>query len=202
MGYGRAGWYSYDQLDMKGRSADRILPEHQQLAVGDLLPTDPGGGFVVKVLEPGRALVAFVDSAMVAARRTVAPAVPIAEAPGLAASGRFLATATPPEFAASWAFVLEPADGGSTRLIERFRVSFDAQTRGSRLLGPALGFGVFVMLQRQMVGIARRAEAHAREGMAAAGEGVQSPTTAPTADGSGSGDAGPVTGAFATLASS
>src|SRR6476661_5479944 len=27
MGFGRAGWYSYDQLDMKGRSAAEIHPE-------------------------------------------------------------------------------------------------------------------------------------------------------------------------------
>ena len=32
---------------------------------------------------------------------------------------------TPQEFAASWAFSLEPLDGGRTRLIERFRVRFD-----------------------------------------------------------------------------
>lgn len=35
IGLGRAGFYSYDRLDNKGEpSADRILPEHQQLAVG------------------------------------------------------------------------------------------------------------------------------------------------------------------------
>ena len=28
MGFGRAGWYSYDQLDMGGSSATRILPEY------------------------------------------------------------------------------------------------------------------------------------------------------------------------------
>ena len=48
MGYGRAGWYSYDRLDMKGSSADRILPEHQGLAVGDVVPTDSSGGFEVR----------------------------------------------------------------------------------------------------------------------------------------------------------
>ena len=38
MGYGRAGWYSYDQMDQKGRSADEIVPEWQGLAVGDTMP--------------------------------------------------------------------------------------------------------------------------------------------------------------------
>src|SRR5215211_471483 len=47
MGYGRGGWYSWDQLDMSMPSADRIVPELQQLAVGDIVPTHPGGGFEV-----------------------------------------------------------------------------------------------------------------------------------------------------------
>ena len=59
MGYGRAGWYSYDQLDQRGASADEIVPAWQELAVGDILPTHPGGGFEVAILEaparPGRA---------------------------------------------------------------------------------------------------------------------------------------------------
>ena len=72
LGYGRGGWYSYDQLDMKGRSADTILPEHQTLAVGDIVPTDPGGGFEVRVLDPERALVLMVDDELAARRRTPA----------------------------------------------------------------------------------------------------------------------------------
>src|SRR2546422_155339 len=39
IGAGRAGWYSYDLLDNLGHpSAERIIPEFQQLAVGDLIP--------------------------------------------------------------------------------------------------------------------------------------------------------------------
>ena len=36
MGYDRAGWYSYDQLDMRGKSVDAILPGLQDLAIGDV----------------------------------------------------------------------------------------------------------------------------------------------------------------------
>jgi hypothetical protein len=158
MGYGRAGWYSYDRLDMKGRSADEILPEHQSLAVGDTVPTDPGGGFVVRRLDPGRALVLGVDEEILA-RRTPATAS-AAEAPGLAASGRFLETAVPPRFRASWAFLLEPAPGGGTRLIERFRAWFGEETPASKVMGPMLGFGLFVMIRRQLLGIRERAERH------------------------------------------
>jgi len=44
MGVTRAGWYSYDLLDnLGGRSAESLLPEHQNIQVGDLIPTSPNG---------------------------------------------------------------------------------------------------------------------------------------------------------------
>jgi len=57
IGVGRAGWYSYDWLDNLGRhSAERIIPEFQHLAVGDVIPMSPDGkhGNVVKAFEPNR----------------------------------------------------------------------------------------------------------------------------------------------------
>ena len=57
IGIGRAGWYSYDWIDNLGRlSAERILPEFQDLKVGDLIPVSPDGkqGFWVKDMEPNR----------------------------------------------------------------------------------------------------------------------------------------------------
>src|SRR5512132_3328397 len=44
MGYGRAGWYSYDELDTNQPSVERIVPELQTLDIGDVVPTHPGGG--------------------------------------------------------------------------------------------------------------------------------------------------------------
>jgi hypothetical protein len=156
MGFDRAGWYSYDRLDMRGKSLETIVPKLQGLAVGDQMPMSPDAGFEVKILEPLRALVLFADTALIerqassAARdRTDAPA-------GLAASGAFLRQ-TPQAFAASWAFSLEPLDGGRTRLIERFRVRFESSGPSFRVIGPVMGFGVFVMMQRQMLGIRERA---------------------------------------------
>jgi hypothetical protein len=44
VGLTRAGWYSYDLLDNFGRpSATRIIPELQDLAVGDVVPMSPDG---------------------------------------------------------------------------------------------------------------------------------------------------------------
>ena len=60
MGCRRAGWYSYDGLDNGGvRSADRIVPELQRVEVGDIFPWTPSAndGFVVRAVEPERALV-------------------------------------------------------------------------------------------------------------------------------------------------
>jgi hypothetical protein len=49
-------------------------------------------------------------------------------------------------------------------LVERFRIRFCEASVGSRALGPLLGFGVFVMTQRHMIGVRRRAEALAGAG--------------------------------------
>jgi hypothetical protein len=160
MGFGRAGWYSYDVMDMRGKSADRIVPGWQSIAVGDLVPHSPGGAFEVRVVEPGRALALYNDTAAVArqARGATTPEGGIEAAPtGLAASAALLET-MPDDFAVSWVFVLEPLDGGRTRLIERFRLRVGAAGPAFRIAGPMMRFGLFVMLQRQMLGIKERAE--------------------------------------------
>ena len=51
MGLGRAGWYSYDVLDNLARpSATEILPQHQQVEVGDVVPMSPDGLLGMQVL--------------------------------------------------------------------------------------------------------------------------------------------------------
>lgn len=62
MGYRRGGLYSYDWLDrlfgyLDRPSADSILTQFQQLAVGDEIPVGRGGAFPVTAIEPRRALV-------------------------------------------------------------------------------------------------------------------------------------------------
>jgi hypothetical protein len=59
IGLGRAGWYSYDWIDNDGRrSADRIIPEFQDLQVGQLITMLPGYGPRVRSFDPGRYLLA------------------------------------------------------------------------------------------------------------------------------------------------
>jgi hypothetical protein len=59
LGYGRAGWYSYDWIDNDGQSsADRISPELQQLQGGEQILMLPGLGPRVREVEPDRCFVA------------------------------------------------------------------------------------------------------------------------------------------------
>ena len=62
IGYRRGGLYSYDWLDrlfgyLDRPSATRILPEFQNLAVGDTIPMGQGPSWPVAIVEPRRALV-------------------------------------------------------------------------------------------------------------------------------------------------
>jgi hypothetical protein len=132
MGAGRAGWYAYDFIDNGGhRSADRILPEYQRIAVGDVMPAVPGAAdvFVVARCDPERSLV-------------LAWKLP---------DGRYQTT---------WAFALTQPTQGQTRLIVRGRVAPGYRPYGlpqwvALLIGrPAH----FIMERKQMLGLALRAE--------------------------------------------
>jgi hypothetical protein len=67
IGYKRAGWYSHDFLhrlvgiagcvDDERSSAKRIIPELQDLKVGDVVEIAPGMGYTVVGLEPEQALI-------------------------------------------------------------------------------------------------------------------------------------------------
>jgi len=135
MGAGRAGWYSYDFIDNGGQpSAERVIPELQRIDEGAIMPWLPGAteGFTVLHVEPQRCLIMGV----------------------LPSDGR--------EPTMTWAFVLEEIEGGITRLIVRararsgYRPPFGLPTWTIRTLVP---WGHFLMLRKQLVGIARRVEA-------------------------------------------
>jgi hypothetical protein len=164
MGYGRAGWYSYDQLDMNKPSADRIMPELQTLAVGDIVPTHPGGGFEVKILDEGKALVLYADRPLMMAQAAERPEGLDEASANVKATGMYLDANMRGDFKASWAFVLEPKADGGTRLIERFRGWIAAPEAGKPGMTPPpparamFLFGIFVMIRRQMIGIRDRAE--------------------------------------------
>ena len=64
MGSGRGGWYALDRLDNGGvPSADEVIPQLQDLEVGDLIPMVPGKDVGPRVLEmePGRRMLWATD---------------------------------------------------------------------------------------------------------------------------------------------
>ena len=92
MGYGRGGWYSYDQLDMRGESAESHHPgpgrAHRSATS---CPTSPDSGFAVRVARarPGaRPVSRHRDSWPRRPRRAVGTAGHPDIPAGLAASGR------------------------------------------------------------------------------------------------------------------
>jgi hypothetical protein len=145
IGQGRGGLYSYDFLEnLVGcdiHSADRILPEHQQIAVGDLVRMGPQGYpvFRVEIVEPGHALV------LIAADNRTAQPMYVPESPG-------------EEYNVfSWAFVLVPVDEDTTRLVVRART--DSNLGGAMpAVNRVLEAVQFFMEQKMMRGIQQRAE--------------------------------------------
>lgn len=144
MGSGRGGMYSYDFLEnavgLDMHSADRILPEFQQLAVGDVIPLSPGGGVPVRRLEPGAVLA--LGGQMDPRTREVTGG----ERPG---------TGTRLEI--GWSFVLQPLGASSTRLLSRTRYDYAPLPLGIalRLLLEPMQF---VMERRMLLGIRARVE--------------------------------------------
>jgi hypothetical protein len=164
MGFGRGGWYSYDQVDMDSPSAETILDEFQDLAEGDLVPTHPGGGFVAREVEPERALVLYLDTELVQSQMDAAvpegqPGPETGEdvPAGLQMAGA-MGDLTLPDFRGTWAFVLEPEADGGTRLIERIRLWAGEAALPPRLGLPMMGLGIFVMTRKHMLGVKERAE--------------------------------------------
>jgi hypothetical protein len=133
MGSGRAGWYAYDFID-NGRhhSAERILPEYQNISVGSVFPALPGATDVFTVAQCER------ERSLVLSWRLP--------------DGRYQTT---------WAFVLEQPQQDQTRLIVRGRVAAGYRPYGlPQWLALSTGrLAHFIMQRKQLLGIARRAEA-------------------------------------------
>ncbi|MCW2683974.1 MAG: hypothetical protein JWP33_1887 [Blastococcus sp.] len=143
MGFGRAGWYSYDWLERlmgagtfaEGGSAKSVLPRFQSLSVGDSVPLSPDGGLTAAVVDPPRALVLRMSMSMLTG--------------GPARSGdRAVLDWT-------WAFVLVPTGPRSSRLLVRTRADYRPRALG--VLIPLLLEPVHLLMERAMLrGVRRR----------------------------------------------
>jgi hypothetical protein len=160
LGYGRGGWYSYPILDRAWRPmgpsswspALAAGSPVDDLAEGDIVPTDPDGGFVARVVDVERALVLYLDDVVLRERLERQATEGSEQAREVLDDLDKM-----PAFGVSWAFVLEPEPGGRTRLIERMRLRMDV-SGGQRRALPLMGLALFAFMRRQMIGIKRRVE--------------------------------------------
>jgi hypothetical protein len=133
LGQGRGGFYSYDFLEnLAGcdiHSAERVIPQWQEIRVGDEIKLAPQVGLEVAALEPGRALV-------------LRGGVPMGN--------------TPPPYDFSWAFVLREQPDGMTRLLVRERYGYTSWW--APLLVEPVQVVSFAMTQKMLRGIRDRAE--------------------------------------------
>jgi hypothetical protein len=143
MGQGRGGLYSFDGLEnLVGcaiQSADQILPDFQQLRVGDLIRLGPVGYpcFRVHHVESGASLV-------------LVGADPRPPHPAAAPDS--------PAGIATWQWQLRPTpDSQGTRLVSRQRLSYPPTTT-MRLMWHVVEPVGFVMERQMLRGIKQRAE--------------------------------------------
>ena len=165
MGYGRAGWYTPAWVDRilepslfqlttpSPTSPERLLPQFQSLAVGDLIPDGPDYGAYWRVLTaaPLRAIV-YHSVRHPWRPHPVDPSDP--EAVGrveaeLLAGGVYLDC--------TWTFVLRPVGAGRTRLLVRTRGTYAPRLLGRAM--PILGLFDATYGVAQLRAIRRRAEA-------------------------------------------
>ncbi len=146
IGQGRGGFYSYDWLmnlfGAEMRSADRVVPELQQLAVGDTVRMVPEDyvvplHLVVAEVEPERALVLRAPGDPAEAWKAGVPY-------------------------GTWTFVLDPIDERTTRLLDRWRHDFDPTPANLVLNKYGLEPVHFVMDRKLLLTIKHRAEQAAR----------------------------------------
>lgn len=147
MGQHRAGWYGWDWFYNATGSSDfvdghysrRIVPELQDVAVGDKVSINDMIAYDVVVADPGRAFVLTTGS------------LPTAELP--------LESMPETWTENSMAFVMKPTDDGGTRLILRMRADGSETGFGRWVWNGPLNFGGALFSHKTIVGIKRTAEA-------------------------------------------
>lgn len=155
IGYQRGGWYTYDWIyKLMGaddfydgnRSADRIIPELQDLKVGDTIKIFQQAPFDVVALEPNRMLVLLarvnVDTGEYFELTDTMPA-------------NFLNN--------SWVYLLEEVDKDTTRLIVRWRGDYSPSLANALGLNIPTEAGALIMQPKLLKGIKARAETAGRQ---------------------------------------
>lgn len=141
LGANRGGFYTYDRLEnlfgLDIHSADDIVDEWQELAVGDAVYADRAqtGGWYVVDLRPHEALALKV---------------------GDLTAGRPIRRDEKLKWEFLWTFALRDTPAGGTRLLVRERVAFDSVI--TKALMAPVGLASFVMTRGMLLGIKSRVE--------------------------------------------
>lgn len=155
IGYKRAGWYTYDFLhrlvgiagcvDDERRSAQRIIPELQDLEVGDVIEIAPGMGYSVVGLEAEQALItqSILDTGK---WKSVSNEDPLPE--------KYLRS--------SWVWFLEEIDEKTTRLIVRVRSDYNPGLLSTLSAGIPNELGSLMMQPKTLRVLKQRAEMSVR----------------------------------------
>jgi hypothetical protein len=130
-------------VENETQSAKRIIPELQDLKVGDMIEIAPDMGYRVVQLEPERAMVLLSRMATVGEWRSLAEDEPLPEA----------------YLISSWTWYLEEIEEGKTRLIVRVRSDYGDSLVNTLAVVVPNEFGSLVMQPKTMRGIKARAEA-------------------------------------------
>ncbi len=144
MGQGRGGLYSYERLEnmmhLDMHSADTIIPELQNLKVGDKVRLTPSEALALEVamLEPEQALVLCN--------------------PNLRDGAGNVGDYFKMEMNVTWAFVLTPINEHSTRLIVRLHMDWQPNLPTSIAVHLLQEPAQFIMQRKMMLGIKQRAE--------------------------------------------
>ncbi len=155
IGYKRAGWYSHDFLhrlmgiagsvDDKYHSAKRIIPELQNLKVGDVVEIAPGMGYVVAEIIPEQALI--LQSRMDTSKwASLSCSDPLPE--------KYLNS--------SWVWILEKVDTKTTRFIVRVRSDTNPGLLSILSMGIPNELGSLVMQPETLRVLKQRAEMSVR----------------------------------------
>jgi hypothetical protein len=135
IGQGRGGFYSYDWLEnligCEIHTADHIVPEYQELKVGDKVRLGPEGYpfYWVEAIESGRFLVLHAGHPQ-----------------------------TGQPFSDSWVFFLEPITEKTTRLLVRNRRNYEPNLESVILWRVLTEPAHFVMERKMLLGLKERAE--------------------------------------------
>jgi hypothetical protein len=144
IGCQRAGWYSYDLLDNGGvPSANRLLLEHQQLEIGDVIKAMPAGefGFPVAAIQPGECI-------------TLGGVLNTRTGESVLDPNRL------PEsyFGGDLTFYLEPLGDSATRACFRQRLDWNPNLLNTMAYRVFMEPVSFVMARKMLLGIRARAE--------------------------------------------